>query len=147
MRLALRASRDSTQQDRDSVMLKLNSLDIPDGRGFTLLEVMVAVAILAIALVAILKANVQSLNTLAETRARTTASLLAASKMAEVEAVGAADWSEFQGDFGEDYPSLTWQVETAPTEVEGLMRVTVIVEAEEGVGGSETRLEELMFVQ
>ena len=128
-------------------MCDLNKLNINDGRGFTLLEVMVAVAILAIALVAILKANVQSLNTLAETRARTTASLLAASKMAEVEAVGAADWSEFQGDFGESFNQYPRPVTDAPTEVEGLMRVTVIVQAEEGVGGSETRLEELMFVQ
>ena len=125
----------------------LNNSDLFDSRGFTLLEVMVAVAILAIALVAILKANLQTIDTLVETRERTTVSLLAASKMAEIESVGAAEWSEFRGDFGEDYPGFTWQVETAPTEVEGLMRVTVIVQAKEGVGGSETRLEELMFGQ
>ena len=106
-----------------------------------------AVAILAIALVAILKANVQSLDTLVETRERTTVTLLAASKMAEVEAVGAADWSEFQGDFGEDYPGYTWQVESAPTEVENLVRVAVIVQAREGASGSEVRIEELLFAQ
>ena len=129
--------------------LRLNNFnfDPSDGRGFTLLEVMVAVAILAIALVAILKANVQSLDTLIETRERTTVSMLAASKMAEVEAVGAANWSEFQGDFGEDYPGFTWRVETAPTEVERLVRVAVIVQAREGGSGSETRIEELLFVQ
>jgi general secretion pathway protein I len=122
-------------------------VDIRDRRGFTLLEVMVAVAILAIALVAILKANVQSLDTLVETRERTTVALLAASKMAEVEAVGVANWSEFQGDFGEDYPDFTWRVETAPTEVERLIRVAVIVQAREGESGSETSIEELMFAQ
>lgn len=129
--------------------LRLNdfNFDPSAGRGFTLLEVMVAVAILAIALVAILKANVQSLDTLIETKERTTVSMLAASKMAEVEAVGAADWSEFQGDFGEDYPDFTWRVETAPTEVERLVRVAVIVQAREGGSGSETRIEELLFVQ
>jgi general secretion pathway protein I len=127
--------------------LRFRNLDLGDSRAFTLLEVMVAVAILAIALVAILKANVQSLDTLVETRERTAASLLAASKMAEVEAVGAAGWSEFQGDFGEDYPGYTWQVETAPTEVENLMRVAVIVQAREGVSGSEVRIEELLFSQ
>ncbi len=129
--------------------LRLNkfNFDLSDVRGFTLLEVMVAVAILAIALVAILKANVQSLDTLIETRERTTVSMLAASKMAEVEAVGAANWSEFQGDFGEDYPDFTWRVETAPTEVERLVRVAVIVQAREGGSGSETRIEELLFVQ
>ena len=128
-------------------MLKLNDSDINNDRGFTLLEVMVAVAILAIALVAILKANVQSLDTLAATREGTTASLLAASKMAEVEAVGAADWSDFQGDFGEDYPSFNWKVETAPTEVERLIRVEVIVQRKEGFPGSEVTIETLLFVQ
>jgi len=130
------------------MILRLNdfNFDPSAGRGFTLLEVMVAVAILAIALVAILKANVQSLDTLIETKERTTVSMLAASKMAEVEAVGAADWSEFQGDFGEDYPGFTWRVETAPTEVERLVRVAVIVQAREGGSGSETRIEELLFV-
>ena len=125
----------------------LNNSDLFDSRGFTLLEVMVAVAILAIALVAILKANLQTIDTLVETRERTTVSLLAASKMAEVEAVGAADWSGIQGDFGDDYPGFTWQVETAPTEVDRLMRVTVIVQPEDGAQGGEARIEQLMFVQ
>ena len=106
-------------------------VDTTRAGGFTLLEVMVAVAIMAIALVAILKANVQSLDTLIETRARTTASMLAASKMAEVEAAGAEDWSEFRGDFGEDYPGFTWQVETTPTELEGIIRVEVSVQRED----------------
>ena len=135
-----------TPRPCDTMTLRLRNFGLGDSRAFTLLEVMVAVAILAIALVAILKANVQSLDTLVETRERTTASLLAASKMAEVEAAGAADWSEFQGDFGEDYPGYTWQVETGPTEVENLMRVAVIVQAREGVSGSEVRIEELMYV-
>jgi general secretion pathway protein I len=90
--------------------------------GFTLLEVLVAVAILAIAMVAILKANVQSLDTLTRSRETSTASLLAASKLAEVEAAGAANWSELRGDFAEDYPDYTWEVETSSTEVEGLVR-------------------------
>jgi general secretion pathway protein I len=129
--------------------LRLNNFncDPSDGRGFTLLEVMVSVAILAIALVAILKANVQSLDTLVETRERTTLYLLAARKMAEVEAVGVRDWSEFQGDFGEDYPDFTWRVDTAPTEVDNLARVTVIVQAREGEDGSEVSIEQLRFVQ
>ena len=78
--------------------------------GFTLLEVLVAVAILAIAMVAILKANVQSLDTLTRSRETSTASLLAESKLAEVEAAGAANWSELRGDFAEDYPDYTWEV-------------------------------------
>jgi general secretion pathway protein I len=115
--------------------------------GFTLLEVLVAVAILAIAMVAILKANVQNLDSLTKSREMTTASLLAASKLAEVEAAGAANWSESQGDFGEDYPEFSWQVETTSTEAEGLERITVIVQRSEGVAGREVSIEEFMLVE
>ena len=115
--------------------------------GFTLLEVLVAVAILAIAMVAILKANVQSLDTLTRSRETSTASLLAASKLAEVEAAGAVNWSELRGDFAEDYPDYTWEVETSSTEVEGLVRVAVIVQRGGAAPGSEVRIEELLYPQ
>ena len=115
--------------------------------GFTLIEVLVAVAILAIAMVAILKANVQNLDALTKSRETTTASLLAASKLAEIEAAGVASWVESQGDFGEDYPEFTWQVETTSTEVEGLERIAVIVQRSGGVAGREVRIEELMLVE
>jgi type II secretion system protein I len=112
-----------------------------------LLEVLVAVAILAIAMVAILKANVQSLDTLTRSRETSTASLLAASKLAEVEAAGVANWSELQGDFAEDYPDYTWEVETSSTEVEGLVRVAVIVQREGSATGREVRIEELLYAR
>jgi len=115
--------------------------------GFTLIEVLVAVAILAIAMVAILKANVQNLDALTKSRETTTASLLAASKLAEIEAAGVANWGESQGDFGEDYPEFTWQVETTSTEVEGLERIAVIVQRSGGVAGREVRIEELMLAE
>ena len=105
------------------------------------------VAILSIAMVAILKANVQNLDALTRTRVASTATVLAASKLAEVEAAGAANWSEFQGDFGEDYPDFTWEVETAGTELEGLIRVAVTVQRGGGTPGSAVRIEELMLVQ
>jgi general secretion pathway protein I len=115
--------------------------------GFTLLEVLVAVAILAIAMVAILKANVQNLDALTTSRETTTASLLAAGKLAEIEAAGVANWGESQGDFGEDYPDYSWQMETSSTEVEGLERIAVIVQRRGGVTGREVRIEEFMLVE
>ena len=127
--------------------LRLNNFKLPESRGFTLLEVMVAVAILAIALVAILKANLQSLDSLTEIREQTTASMLAASKLAEIEAIGAANWTELEGDFGEDYPGFSWQVASAPTELESLVRVTVIVQRTGSSSGEEMRIEELLYVQ
>ena len=125
-------------------MMKVDKLS---NRGFTLLEVMVAVAILAIALVVILKANIQSLEVLTDTREAATVSLLAASKLAEVEAIGLERWNQIQGDFGDEYPDFTWEVDIAPTEVEGLSWVAVTVRAREGGTGSEARIEELLLVQ
>lgn len=54
-------------------------------RGFTLLEVMVAVAILAIALTAIFASEAGAIRAAARARWMTTASLLARCKMAEIE--------------------------------------------------------------
>ncbi|UCG21206.1 MAG: hypothetical protein JSU80_01005 [Deltaproteobacteria bacterium] len=106
-----------------------------------------AVAILAIAMVAILKANVQSLDTLTRSRETSTASLLAASKLAEIEAVGVVNWNELRGDFGEDYPDYIWEVETSNTEVEGLVRLVVVVQRNGTASGGEVRIEELLLAQ
>ncbi|MBW1982377.1 MAG: prepilin-type N-terminal cleavage/methylation domain-containing protein [Deltaproteobacteria bacterium] len=99
--------------------------------GFTLLEVMVAVAILAIALVAILKSSAQSLDVLGASQRGTTATLLAASKLAEVEAAGVEQWNDYQGDFGDEYADFSWEIDTEPISVEGLYRVVVTVKSRE----------------
>ena len=77
-------------------------------RGFTLLEVMVAMAIIAIALTAVLGSQSQSLSLASEAKFSTTAALLAQSKMAEIEAENPEDLASDSGDFGEDYPGYRW---------------------------------------
>ena len=76
--------------------------------GFTLLEVMVAMAIIAIALTAVLGSQSQSLSLASEAKFSTTAALLAQSKMAEIEAEKPEDLTSDSGDFGEDYPGYRW---------------------------------------
>ena len=78
--------------------------------GFTLLEVMVAVALLAIALTAVLGSQSQSVSLAGEAKFNTTAALLAQSKMAEVEVEDAEDLTSDSGDFGEDFPDYTWEM-------------------------------------
>jgi general secretion pathway protein I len=78
--------------------------------GFTLLEVMVAIAIIAIALTAVLGSQSQSVSLASEARFDTTAALLAQSKMAETHIEDLEDLSTDSGDFGEDFPGYTWQL-------------------------------------
>lgn len=78
--------------------------------GFTFLEVMVAVALLAIALTAVLGSQSQSVSLASESRFYTTATLLAQGKMAEIEAKDLGALSSDSGDFGEDFPGYTWEV-------------------------------------
>ncbi|MBW1732842.1 MAG: prepilin-type N-terminal cleavage/methylation domain-containing protein [Deltaproteobacteria bacterium] len=84
---------------------------MPLSPGFTLLEVMIAVAIIAIALMAVLGSQSQGLSLAGESRFNRTAALLAQGKMAEVEGIGEMeDLRSDSGDFGDDFPGYAWQV-------------------------------------
>jgi general secretion pathway protein I len=78
--------------------------------GFTLLEVMVAIALIAIALTAVLGSQSQSVSLAGEARFNTTAALLAQSKMAEIELQDPEDLTADSGDFDEDFPGYTWNL-------------------------------------
>jgi type II secretion system protein I len=79
--------------------------------GFTLLEVMVAVAIITMALVAALGSQSQSVSLASEAKFSTTAAFLAQGKMAEFETTDPEDLSSDSGDFGDDFPGYSWNAE------------------------------------
>jgi general secretion pathway protein I len=89
-----------------------------DEKGFTLMEVMVAMAILAIALVSIFQLQSQSISMATDSRFMTTAALLAQSKMVEVEARSSLSNQSEGGDFGNDYPQYTWHLEISDTKLQ-----------------------------
>ena len=78
--------------------------------GFTLLEVMVAIAILAIALTSLLGSQNQSMRAAHESEFAVATAFLAEKKMAELLA-GGTDLFENSGDFGESHPNYFWQAE------------------------------------
>ena len=78
--------------------------------GFTLLEVMVALSIIAIALTAVFGSQSQSLLLASEAKFSTTGALLAQMKMAELDLVDSQALTSDSGDFGEDFPGYTWEV-------------------------------------
>lgn len=96
--------------------------------GFTLLEVMVAIAILAIALVAVLRSQAHTVFVAGEARLSTTASLLAQSKLAEIESNRE---NATQGDFGEDFPNYSWETSIRKTELKQLREVILTIKWQE----------------
>jgi len=95
--------------------------------GFTLMEVMIAMAILAIALVTIFQSQSQSISMSTDSRFMTTASLLAQSKMVEVEAATTLDNQTKDGDFGPDYPEYTWHLEVGDTQLPQFKKIDITV--------------------
>jgi len=96
-------------------------------KGFTLMEVMVAMAILAIALVSIFQLQSQSISMATDSRFMTTAALLAQSKMVEVEARSSLHNQIEDGDFGADYPQYTWRLEISDAKLPVFKKIEVTV--------------------
>ncbi len=111
----------------------LNFNRIPAGtsdHGFTLLEVMVAISIIAIVLVAVYKLHLQTISMSSAARFYATAPLLAQGRLSALEADALSD----SGDFGEHFPGYTWElaIEDIESEVlgeaaEDLKRIEVTV--------------------
>lgn len=121
-------------------------------KGFSLLEVMVALAMVAVALTAVLGSQSQGVSLAAEARFSTTAPLLAHSVLARYETVDPLDLRDDSGDFGDDFPGYLWQatVERAvfyepPNVADHLRRVEVAV-TREGMVGLNYRLWRYLYV-
>lgn len=96
-------------------------------KGFTLLEVMIAMAILAIALVAVFQLQAQSIAMSSESRFMTTASLLAQSKLADIEAGRTLGNQSQKGDFAPDYPEYGWTLQVTDTQISRYKKIEVNV--------------------
>ncbi|OQX27716.1 MAG: hypothetical protein BWK80_03760 [Desulfobacteraceae bacterium IS3] len=88
--------------------------------GFTLLEVMVAVSIMAIVLVAVYRLHSQTISMNIAAKFYTSAPLLAQGKLAEFEIMPADKLSSDSGDFGENFPGYYWNVAVEDIESEPL---------------------------
>ena len=78
--------------------------------GFTLLEVMVALSIIAIVLVSVLKRQAQTISMNLAARFYATAPLLAQVKIAEVEIANPGEQTDDSGNFGDEFPGYRWNV-------------------------------------
>ncbi|MEE4111934.1 MAG: prepilin-type N-terminal cleavage/methylation domain-containing protein [Desulfobacteraceae bacterium] len=80
--------------------------------GFTLMEVMVALSVVAIALMAIYRMHTQTLFMDARGRFDTVATLLMGQKLTDIDTIELKDLSADSGDFGDANPGYTWQIQT-----------------------------------
>jgi len=100
-----------------------------DSAAFTLLEVMIAIAVMAIALTTLYGSQSRSLSYATEAHFYIVASSLAAAKLAELQS-GVSDLANDSGDFGDDFPGYGWQLEVEDAYFE---EVDAFADLEEGL--------------
>ncbi len=121
---------------------RITNHDLP--RGFTLLEVMVALAILATAFAAALRLHSDCMGMLLSSRIHTKAAELAQYKMTELEVTGLIDHGLLSGDFGNMAPDYVWDIQEEPTSIDFVIRVTVTVRNRHGGRAGAFELSEYM---
>ena len=96
-----------------------NTFDLrSEPHGFTLLEIMVAMAIIAIVLVAVYKMHHQTIDMNNAASFHTRAPLLAQKKIAEIKRRTLNDIADEEGGFGEDFSDYHWQMTVEDVESE-----------------------------
>ncbi len=99
--------------------------------GFTLLEILVALAVTAIAFAALLGLRNRDLDLYARARDVTTATALAQARLGDLELEGVGALGETEGTF-EEAPGFVWRVEVASTMFPTVREVRVRVGREAG---------------
>ncbi|MBI5038651.1 MAG: prepilin-type N-terminal cleavage/methylation domain-containing protein [Nitrospirae bacterium] len=107
---------------------------IHNAPGFTLLEVMVALLIIATSFIVLLHSRNQSVIAADYARHMTIATLLATEKMGEMEQGGIDTTGEDSGNFGEAYPEFLWRTIISDTPYEQVREVRVEISWGEGKG-------------
>ena len=102
--------------------------------GFTLLEVMVAVAIIAMSFVSLLGSQSQSISIAGISRFETTAAMLAREKLTELQLAGFDRLGNSAGRFEDDFTDYSWQTEvrelsedeTGLTGTDGMLKLVTL---------------------
>ena len=112
--------------------------------GFSLIEVMVAILILAVALTGLTQGITTALGSSKDSELQTTAALYAAGRIELLRAQD--DWvdGEDQGDCGTALPLYQWKETISPTDIKGLHEIDVMV-ADSRTGGSIYELKTMLF--
>lgn len=96
---------------------KHHCLKNPPEEGFTLLEVLVSLAIISIVLVSVISLQGQTIGMYESVRFYSTAPFLARSKLSEA-VLNPGEFSGNSGDFGKAHPRYSWQVQVSEKEIQ-----------------------------
>ena len=113
--------------------------------GFTLLEVMVSLAILATAFAGVLRLHSDSIEMVISGQVYTRASELAQYKMTEIELTGLKNLPFISGEFVDLAPEYIWDIEVEPTPLDPWVKVTVSVSHRNMGKGGAFQLTEYML--
>lgn len=91
-------------------MRNIRNLKIEPAAGFTLLEIMVSISIIAIVLVAVYRMHTQTISMNTSVKFYSTAPLLAHGKIAELEINPLNELTDDSGNFGEEFAGYRWNV-------------------------------------
>jgi general secretion pathway protein I len=112
------------QDPESKIRNPASSIQHPAAPGFTLLEVMVSVAIMSIVLVSVYRLHSQSLTMDTESRFYTQAPMLAQGKLAEMGAGEDAEFTDGSGEFGENFNGYSWNVSVDDVDIEALGEIS-----------------------
>ena len=100
-------------------------------RGFTLLEIIICLGLIALVLVAVFHLQAQNLDLQSEAQFMTTATCLLQERLSQIQAQEKIEEGKNSGDFGKDYPEYTYTQEVSEVPETATLykvRVTVILE-------------------
>lgn len=100
--------------------------------GFTLLEVMVALAIISLALVTLLGTHLMSLNLAQQNKEQALMAMLAREKMDEIFATDFDSISSASGDFGTEHPEYEWEETVEEADIDNLKNVKLVISSPAG---------------
>jgi len=100
--------------------------------GFTLLEIMIALAVVSISFVVLLGLRNRDISLASYSRNITVSTLLARQKITEVSVEGFPELGFSEGGFGETYPKFKWRQEVKQTPFEMVRELDLSVVWKEG---------------
>ena len=95
------------------------TLKTASNKGFTLLEVMISVAIIALIFTSLFRMQSSTIELATAGKFNSIAPILAKQLLVEIEQ-DLANWSEYEGDFGENFPGITWTCKILDSSLEEL---------------------------